>query len=136
MTPFVPHSPAFPGALMGPQRVGRTVRLCGAAVVPVPPTACVLCRFVAPRPLPGSARTLLWVPFFAPDYLSWLQSDFVVVSNQPLLPGPAFLLFFPFSDCYHTDPHYLVFIWLFLLYLPPRSEADVLGTCLWPGRRE
>lgn len=69
MTPFVPHSPAFPGA-RGPRRVGRTARLCA-----VPPWS--LCRR-RPRPF-VSFRGTASSPWTRPDSAvgSILCSDYL-----------------------------------------------------------
>ena len=88
----------------------------------------LLSPFAAPRPLPGSARlcsglhSLLRLSLSAPSELLLL---FLTSPSFPALP----LLFFSLSiTAILADLH----CGFHLLYLPQRSAADVLGTCLWP----
>ena len=111
------------GVCVGPRGLVRRRRgSCSA-------DACVLLSpFAAPRPLPGSARlcsglhSLLRLSLSAPSELLLL---FLTSPSFPALP----LLFFSLSiTAILADLH----CGFHLLYLPQRSAAGVLGTCLWP----
>lgn len=131
MTPFVPHSPAFTGActlasagLRGFVRRSRGPWSVDARIL--------LSPFTAPRPLPRSAQNLSCglhsVLRLSPSPPSELLLLFLTSPSFP--EGPS--LFFSLSMSAILEDLHCGFHLLVLLYLPQRSEADVLGACLWP----
>lgn len=118
--------------------MGRTVRLYAAPLWS-------LCRR-RPRPF-VSFRGHCPSPWIRPDSAVGLHSLLrlsprsapsellLLFLTSPSFPGPAFIIFFPFSECYPHRPT-LRFSFGCFCRIFQRSEADVLGTCSGPESSE